>query len=120
MGLKVEKRGPQGISREYLSPSLMCCCGQQQERGPWACLAPTPQFRNWAGGGGHKEGYIQGSRGTGGPEPQDGSKLTQRIQNPPAKQTQVPSLCWEDSPGEGNGNPLQYYCQENPMDTGAW
>lgn len=78
MGLKVEKRGPQGISREYLSPSLMCCCGQQQERGPWACLAPTPQFRNWAGGGGHKEGYIQGSRGTGGPEPQDGSKLTQR------------------------------------------
>ena len=22
--------------------------------------------------------------------------------------------------GEGNGNPLQYYCLENPMDRGAW
>ena len=24
------------------------------------------------------------------------------------------------SPGEGNGNPLQYYYLENPMDRGAW
>ena len=24
------------------------------------------------------------------------------------------------STGEGNGNPLQYYCLENPMDRGAW
>ena len=24
------------------------------------------------------------------------------------------------SPGEGNGNPLQYSCLENPMDWGAW
>ena len=24
------------------------------------------------------------------------------------------------SPGEGNGNPLQYSCLENPMDEGAW
>ena len=24
------------------------------------------------------------------------------------------------SPGEGNGNPLQYYSLENPMDRGAW
>ena len=24
------------------------------------------------------------------------------------------------SAGEGNGNPLQYSCQENPMDRGAW
>ena len=24
------------------------------------------------------------------------------------------------SPGEGNGNPLQYFCLENPMDGGAW
>ena len=27
---------------------------------------------------------------------------------------------WEDSPGEGNGNPLQYPCLENLMDRGAW
>ena len=24
------------------------------------------------------------------------------------------------SPGEGNGNPLQYCCLGNPMDKGAW
>ena len=23
-------------------------------------------------------------------------------------------------PGEGNGNPLQYSCLENPMDRGTW
>ena len=27
---------------------------------------------------------------------------------------------WGSSPGEGNGNPLQYSCLENPMDRGAW
>ena len=25
-----------------------------------------------------------------------------------------------ESPGEGNGNPLQYSCLGNPMDRGAW
>ena len=24
------------------------------------------------------------------------------------------------SPGEGNGNPLQYFCLKNPMDREAW
>ena len=24
------------------------------------------------------------------------------------------------APGEGNGNPLQYSCLENPMDRGVW
>ena len=24
------------------------------------------------------------------------------------------------SPGGGHGNPLQYYCLENPMDRGVW
>ena len=27
---------------------------------------------------------------------------------------------WGRSPGEGNGNPLQYSCLENPMEKGAW
>ena len=30
----------------------------------------------------------------------------------------IPGL--ERSLGEGNGNPLQYSCLENPMDRGAW
>ena len=36
------------------------------------------------------------------------------------QEMQVRSLSQEDSPGEGNGNPLQYSCLENPMDRGAW
>ena len=27
---------------------------------------------------------------------------------------------WGRSPGRGNGNPVQYACQDNPMDRGAW
>ena len=30
----------------------------------------------------------------------------------------IPAL--RRSSGEGNGNPLQYSCLENPMDRGAW
>ena len=30
----------------------------------------------------------------------------------------IPGL--ERSPGEGNGNLLQYSCLDNPMDRGAW
>ena len=42
------------------------------------------------------------------------------IENPPAMQeTQVRSLGLEDSLGEGNGNPLQHSCLENPMDRGV-
>ena len=42
------------------------------------------------------------------------------VKNLPAMQeTQeiwVQSLGWEESPGVGNGNPVQYSCLENPMD----
>ena len=34
-------------------------------------------------------------------------------------ETQILSLGREDS-WEGNGNPLQYSCLENHMDSGAW
>ena len=32
------------------------------------------------------------------------------------QETRVQSPGWEDSPGEGNGKPLQYSCLENSMD----
>ena len=49
------------------------------------------------------------------------SLVAQRLKRLPAmRETWVRSLGWEDSPGEGNGNPLQYSCLENPMDGGAW
>ena len=47
--------------------------------------------------------------------------MAQTVKNLPAMQeTWVQPLGWEDSPGEGNGNPLQYSCLENPMNTEAW
>ena len=46
------------------------------------------------------------------------------VKNPPANAgdirdvDSIPGL--GRSPGGGHGNPLQYSCQENPMDRGAW
>ena len=49
------------------------------------------------------------------------SLVAQRLKRLRAmKETWVRSLGREDSPGEGNGNPLQYSCLENPMNGGAW
>ena len=43
------------------------------------------------------------------------------VKNPPANALDTGLLPgWGRSPGEGNGNPLQYSCLENPMDRGAW
>ena len=42
------------------------------------------------------------------------------VRNLPAMQkTWVQSLGGEDPLGEGNGNPLQHSCLENPMDRGG-
>ena len=43
------------------------------------------------------------------------------VKNPPANagdMSLIPGL--GKSPGEGNGNPLQCSCLENPKDGGAW
>ena len=46
------------------------------------------------------------------------------VKNPPANagdtrdEGSIPGL--GRSPGVGNGNPLQYSCLENPVDSGAW
>ena len=45
------------------------------------------------------------------------SLIAQSVKNLPAMQD-LPGL--GRSLGEGNGNPLQYSCLENPMDRGAW
>ena len=52
------------------------------------------------------------------------SQVTLVVKNPPANTTDVRnagSLPGSGkSPGEGNGNPLQSSCLENPVDRGAW
>ena len=46
------------------------------------------------------------------------------VKNPPANSGAAERLGliteYRRSPGEENGNPLQYSCLENPMDRGAW
>ena len=52
------------------------------------------------------------------------SQVALVVKNPSANagdvrdKSSIPGL--GKSPGEGNGNPLQYSCVENPMDRGAW
>ena len=47
--------------------------------------------------------------------------MAHRLKRLPAMwETWVQSLGREDSPGEGNGDPLQYSCLENPKDRGTW
>ena len=52
------------------------------------------------------------------------SQVVLVVKNPPANMGHarvvglIPGL--GRSPGEGNGNPLQYFCLEHPMDRGAW
>ena len=50
--------------------------------------------------------------------------MAQLVKNPPANigdtrdAGSIPGS--GRSPGVGNGNPLHYYCLQNPMDKGAW
>ena len=56
------------------------------------------------------------------PDNQDETSLVAQMVKrlPTVHKTWVQSLGWEDPPGEGNGNPFQYSCLENPMDGEAW
>ena len=52
------------------------------------------------------------------------SQVALVVKNPPASAGDVRDVSLIPgsgrSPGEGNGNPLQDSCLENPMDGGAW
>ena len=60
-------------------------------------------------------GPIANSKGRGGfPGGSDGKESACNARDPDS----IPGL--GRSPGEGNGNPLQYFCLENSMDRGIW
>ena len=42
------------------------------------------------------------------------------VKNLPANAGAAGSILGSESPTEGNGNPLQYSCQDNPMDRRTW
>ena len=47
--------------------------------------------------------------------------MAQMVKNLPALQEALGSTPGLGrSPGGGNGNPLQYFCLENPMNRGTW
>ena len=49
------------------------------------------------------------------------SLVVQKVKNMPANAGDVSLICrLGRSPGEGNGNPLQYSCLEKSIDRGAW
>ena len=49
------------------------------------------------------------------------SLVSQRVKKSTCRKGDLGSILGlERSPGEGNGNPLQYSCLENPMDREAW
>ena len=50
-----------------------------------------------------------------------GVSLVAQLKNPPANAGNIGSIPGSGkTPGEGNGNTLQYSCLRNPMDRGAW
>ena len=46
--------------------------------------------------------------------------MAQLVKNPPAMQTCIRSLGWEDPLEKGMTTLLQYSCLGNPMEKGAW
>ena len=60
---------------------------------------------------------------------ENSSEKERKLEHPGGSDSKVSACSTSDpgsipgsgrSPGEGNGNPLQYSCLENPMDGGAW
>ena len=76
------------------------CAGIHGVAKSWTRVSDWPEL-NWR----DSEGFPSGSEG----------KASACNAGDPAS---IPGL--GRSPGEGNGNPLQYSCLENPMDRGAW
>ena len=84
----------------------------------------TVRQRDASGGRVGSQGQLGGDKclkwaglGRGGLRTGDGSV----IKNPPANAGDVASIPgWGRSPGEGNGNPLQYSCLGDPTDRGTW
>ena len=61
-----------------------------------------------------KRPYLRNKAVGGFPGGSDGKQSACSVGDPDS----IPGP--QRAPGEGNGNPLQYSCLENPMDSGAW
>ena len=82
--------------------------------GTFTELSPSACLLSWLN-------HLQCPPFTLGDTDQITSLVAQMVKNLPTMwetQARFPGL--GRSPGEGNGNPLQHSCLENPMDRGAW
>ena len=90
--------------------------GSQVERGVWGCrwVQRTHAWRE------HSYRFISYKNWKKG-EDHGSLIMDQTVKNLPTMQEDPGSIPGSGrSPGEGNGNPLQYSCVKNSMDRGAW
>ena len=80
-------------------------CGQESLKRNGVALILDKRVQNAVFGCNLKTNFPGGS---------DGKPSAYNVEDPDS----IPEL--GRSSGEGNGNPLQYSCLENPMDGGAW
>ena len=83
----------------WCAEELHGCCQIRERREPLGVTAPSFNLPILPFGASLVAQTVESARNTGDP-------------------ALIPEL--GGSPGEGNGNPLQYSCLENPMDRGAW
>ena len=63
---------------------------------------------------------TRGTRESQGREGGQQSQMLQRLSKFGFRKPFILNIVMSIYPGEGNGNPLQYSCLENPRDRGAW
>ena len=97
--------------REWKEATRRAVCSDYQPLGPGF----IPAWHSWSGTGQLCTSFHS-SVNSAGASP--GGSV---VKTPPANAGDVGSVHGLGrSPGEGNGNPLQYSCLENLMDRGAW
>ena len=63
---------------------------------------------------------TRGTRESQGRKGGQQSQMLQRLSKFGFRKPFILNIVMSIYPGEGNGNPLQYSCLENPRDRGAW
>ena len=93
------------VSYLRLCPLLPWCLENSRHNYVWMTTWWLKEEMNWQRPNGHQVDFPGGS---------DSEASAYNVGEP----CSIPGS--ERSPGEGNGNPLQYPCLENPTDGGAW
>ena len=100
---------------DFLAGTLLQLLGNLgQSQGPESCLLMSKAEESHPSSTPSSRKYLDGTLGLSFPGGSDGEEPGCNA----GDWGSIPGL--GRSPGGGNGNPLQYFCLENPMDRGAW